>query len=154
MAQEQGTASRNIHRARRLRKNLESPSSGGVTKVRWWFVGPIIWMYIFIQLPFAFISIIGLGGEKAGEGFLWGLGSYFLPGREIFAICWVVASSFALAAMVLALFSVRNSSIWKRGHIGTFLIFTTFSFTPFLNIFPWALIWIALRVLTAQNTQE
>lgn len=115
-----------------------------------WTIAAAVMPFYVVQLVFALITIAGLAAEYAGESFLWGLGSYVVPGLEIFAAGFVITPLIGLAFMFTAalLYSFQNVSWWRTASLLMFILCTIFYFIPLLNLVPWVLVWMFVVVRT------
>jgi hypothetical protein len=104
-------------------------------------VGPLL----IGQVAFGLLSLAGLSVEAAAEGLLWGVFAGLVPADRVLAAGYIVAAICGLMAMLAAFltYTLSGVALWRYGRINWFGICLIGSLAPLVNIFPWALLFIA-----------
>lgn len=113
-----------------------------------WTIGGIVMPFYIVHLLFSLMIILGAAAEYAGESFFWGLGSYFIPGKEIFAFGFIgtFVIGWIFMSIALILYTFQGVAWLRSGGIFTFMACLIGYCVPVASLVPWVLVWLFLVV--------
>jgi hypothetical protein len=104
-------------------------------------IGPLIWTPLIVQLIAAFTFILAVGLESTT------IASYVVPGVFIAQVTWVliiIISTFIMSVLMFAYLDQFTS----KNRILYFFLCLIMSWTAFIFIIPWGLVWVGYVILS------